>query len=273
MAARAFDPYPTGVKIKRQVSRATCRLAAARKHAMNSSSDILHQHGFRSSRRGFTLVEALVVVVIITLLLTLLLPALHVAKESARRSVCMANLRQLAVGSHLYADDFDENYPYNTVGDPYFGFGWRASSRLLMQERYVDHGIYNCPSIPLTPPMGSFPIDEYYGDAFDEQAQIAGWSIGKSVRGSYEFHFYVPDPVEISNPYLPVRRRTQSAGTNLAWDIGAGIVYHGLADSRFFPMVSHGAEGGHVVYVDVHVAWKPAELWVPPIGYEPGDAE
>ena len=64
----------------------------------------------RRKLTGFTLIELLVVISIIVLLISLTLPALSVAVESARRIVCLNNMRQAGVSLHAYADGNELQY-------------------------------------------------------------------------------------------------------------------------------------------------------------------
>ena len=63
------------------------------------------------SRRGLTLVELLVVIAVIGILVALLLPAVQAARESARRTHCANNLKQLTVAAHNYHDTHDSFPP------------------------------------------------------------------------------------------------------------------------------------------------------------------
>ena len=69
-------------------------------------------------RRSFTLIELLVVVAIIAILAAMLLPALSKAKERARASQCMNNLKQLHGAAMIYASDNDEFLPPYSDPEP-----------------------------------------------------------------------------------------------------------------------------------------------------------
>ena len=70
-------------------------------------------------KRAVTLVELLVVIAVIGILAALLLSALSRAKENARRTACVSNLRQVNLAIHLYADDYSDFLPVLPDPNPY----------------------------------------------------------------------------------------------------------------------------------------------------------
>lgn len=65
----------------------------------------------KNKKRGFTLIELLVVVSIIALLVAILMPALSLAREQAKFTICKTNLNQYGLSMALYVGDFDDSYP------------------------------------------------------------------------------------------------------------------------------------------------------------------
>jgi prepilin-type N-terminal cleavage/methylation domain-containing protein len=65
----------------------------------------------RADRRGFTLIEILVVIAIVAMLVSILLPSLSLAREYSRRTVCQSNLHQTGVGFSLYSADNKQFLP------------------------------------------------------------------------------------------------------------------------------------------------------------------
>ena len=112
----------------------------------------LESAGLRGSpRRGFSVVELLVVVAIIAVLLAIVVPGIGRAKELARRAVCMTSLRGLAQACHSYAAEREQRLP--NMHD-YGGSQYNASSywlslkwrRMLMDEYGIRRYYFYCPS-------------------------------------------------------------------------------------------------------------------------------
>ncbi|MHC4646405.1 MAG: type II secretion system protein [Planctomycetota bacterium] len=96
---------------------------------------------------GFTLIELLVVIAIIALLMSILLPALGKAKEQAKATACLNNLRQVGLAAMLYAEDNKHMVPRNG------GYWILVFMPYLGKENndpcdYREIKIYNCRSLP-----------------------------------------------------------------------------------------------------------------------------
>ena len=64
-----------------------------------------------NNRRGFTLIELLVVIAIIAILAAILFPVFAQAREKARQTACLSNMKQIGTGIMMYAQDYDEMWP------------------------------------------------------------------------------------------------------------------------------------------------------------------
>lgn len=96
-------------------------------------------------RTRFTLIELLVVIAIIAILAAMLLPALAQAREKGRQASCINNLKQIALGALMYADDYKEYIPMHGCG-----WGTRTNGDLCYAYRIYPYiktaGTFTCPT-------------------------------------------------------------------------------------------------------------------------------
>mgnify|MGYP002528120846 CR=1 FL=1 len=181
----------------------------------------------RKERRGFTLVELLVVIAVIGILVALLLPAVQAAREAARRMSCSNNMKQIGLAIHNYHDSFKTfppdgiwfSGPQSTAKNDPRHFTWIALILPFVEQqplhdsinfklpgyaqtaadgtllRSVEISSFHCPSDLLISPQ------EAWGFSTTSYAGNAGWD---RHRRSYNDQrragpFTLMDPVKLSD--------------------------------------------------------------------------
>lgn len=106
----------------------------------------------RNIKRAFTLIELLVVISIIALLLAILMPSLRKARAQAGKVKCLSQLRQLTIGCHLYATDYNNKMPPSSASSVALGttkiyMGGYSNLGFLYREGYIKElKAYFCPN-------------------------------------------------------------------------------------------------------------------------------
>lgn len=112
------------------------------------------------ARAAFTLIELLVVIAIIAILAAILFPVFARARENARRTSCLSNLKQIGLGFKQYTQDYDEKFPvsYNPVG------GELLDWAMAMQPYVKSAQIFQCPSETNGPDLsfGYYGYSDYW---------------------------------------------------------------------------------------------------------------
>jgi len=140
-------------------------------------------------RSGFTLIELLVVIAIIAILAAILFPVFAQARESARMSSCLSNIKEIGLAWTMYAQDYDETYPlsrsigYPSADDCRFvdpnnpqGFSLpRINWRAEVQPYIKNKQIYQCPSNPNSDVPAEGMDRDFHISYGDNGAMMWGW--------------------------------------------------------------------------------------------------
>lgn len=128
---------------------------------------MVRHSNIRRGSNAFTLIELLVVIAIIAILAAILFPVFAQAREKARQTSCLSNMKQMNTGVLMYIQDYDESYPNSAM------FCSRVQSPLNAANSpwpiwlyciypYVKNwDIYSCPSDPDSIPA-SDTVNRYY---------------------------------------------------------------------------------------------------------------
>ncbi len=177
----------------------------------------LSKKAFR--RYGFTLIELLVVIAIIAILAGLLLPTLAAAKEKAKRTGCVSDLKQIALGIVMYAQDNEDKLPtlkFRDTANPQYPYemmrysapgtfdsdGGPYNLGLLWSKGVIKEGkIFYCPSN--NKPNDNLTYDFYSG----HNPAASAWPYGGDPAASN------PGYVRSGYVYFPQLSTTESLST------------------------------------------------------------
>ncbi len=137
-------------------------------------------------RRAFTLIELLVVIAIIALLAAILFPVFARARENARKTSCLNNMRQIGLGLLAYTQDYDETLVADWFGpdtgptDPE-NTGQRRYKWMDAIYPYVkNEQVFNCPSQTFSGSIGRY---RYFANIATPSTNYGSYVINHSYRG------------------------------------------------------------------------------------------
>ncbi len=196
------------------------------------------------NRKGFTLIELLVVISIIALLIAMLLPALKKAREAAKQTACLSNMRQVAIGHTVYASEGRQRT--FAPGGPVFTIVAGPGQTVRASSQWVGHGLLMTGGYLGTARVLYCPT---WTDLKNTYGGSDGWPLAN------------PDAqANIKSPYL-VRSsigRLGSPSTNRAAnpELDGSKVLALVEDIRASEtLLRHEARGHIAAYADAHGKW------------------
>jgi prepilin-type N-terminal cleavage/methylation domain-containing protein/prepilin-type processing-associated H-X9-DG protein len=224
-------------------------------------------------KRGFTLIELLVVIAIIAILAAILFPVFAQAREKSRAASCLSNMKQIALGLHMYIQDYDENTPGGCLalwgcGESSTGFiddSGRESTECCnftglwpLLPYTKNEGVFVCPSITgwnsetIRPKKGSYTTNQLM---MAGTTHPQGWHGYGAALASIEF------PAE-SIAYADSRNPWIDGGIQRRLHCRVGAKYHcgwfddsGCVDCSTNPNGWHN-EGINLAFVDGHAKFS-----------------
>jgi len=206
-------------------------------------------------RRGFTLIELLVVIAIIAILASILFPVFARAREKARQTSCLSNVKQMTTAAMEYAQDYDEGLPIcmpyfilpSVPGDPGQQYYW-----FDVISPYVKNSqIFRCPSLKKNGDTGTSKTT--FG--VDLSAIGYGWNIGTtSGAGQDGLGFFTPCRwCSLGDAPLPAETVVLGDVANHRWD---SVFFFDPQPKASFSLVHN--QGANYSFLDGHAKWYSA---------------